>query len=557
MPLSHSVLRRYTPPTCTLQIMAKSSPLSRWLGQSVLKDLQFELRFDDPRKPEDERVTIRGNAEDLEVLYDAVNSYVQDFLTLSAPQLPITLRTSTAATGAMPREDLSHRATGVNPSTSVGAQSSEEVPDESDALSSVHPPESDPKVIPFKPRTPLAEIYLQPRGLFAHDLFLGRLATAESGPTVDLSVLQLFDLATALDEYAAEGVALPNLNPLGWKQAPPAWASAAAVAVLAVGVTTAGIRFLNQPNSKQEAAAPTTAQQPSPTPQPSLLSQVPLAPTTPLPTPLPTPVIPPPLASSPILPPPSPVAVLPSPTLKASQGSDRPTLNINPSSTTNTPALPKLPSAGVVPSGGIAILPRPSSNPVITSSRSSSSSGASPVSPASSKKSPAERTAPSPLITPPPLPSLPSLDSLPSSPEVAQQVTPPSTTARDASASADLKPSGSTESANAGNTTLFDNIPQVAEVRSYFQKRWQPPSGLTQTLEYSLTLNSDGTIQRIIPLGKAAGDFIDRTDIPLPGEPFVSAIDGGRTPSIRLVLTPDGKVSTFLEQTDRPQTQKK
>jgi hypothetical protein len=95
---------------------------------------------------------------------------------------------------------------------------------------------------------------------------------------------------------------------------------------------------------------------------------------------------------------------------------------------------------------------------------------------------------------------------------------------------------------------LFDNIPQVAEAREYLQQRWQPPSSLTQTLEYSLLLNADGTIQRIIPLGNAAGEYIDRTDIPLPGEPFVSPIEGGGTPIIRVVFSPDGKVKTFVEK---------
>lgn len=61
-------------------------------------------------------------------------------------------------------------------------------------------------------------------------------------------------------------------------------------------------------------------------------------------------------------------------------------------------------------------------------------------------------------------------------------------------------------------------------------------------------LNGDGTIQRILPLGNAAGTYIDRTDIPLPGEPFVSPVEGGANPTIRLVLTPDGKVDTFLEK---------
>ena len=99
----------------------------------------------------------------------------------------------------------------------------------------------------------------------------------------------------------------------------------------------------------------------------------------------------------------------------------------------------------------------------------------------------------------------------------------------------------------AASGTAFDTIPQVAEVRRYFQQRWSPPQGLTQTLEYSLTIAPNGTIRQITPLGQTAGDFVDRTGIPLVGEPFVSPISNGRTARIRLVLSPDGKVQTFLE----------
>jgi hypothetical protein len=96
-------------------------------------------------------------------------------------------------------------------------------------------------------------------------------------------------------------------------------------------------------------------------------------------------------------------------------------------------------------------------------------------------------------------------------------------------------------------STAFDTIPQVAEARTFFQERWQPPESLDQTLEYRLQLGADGTIQRIIPLGRAAGDYIDRTGMPLPGEPFVSPVETGGNPQIRIVLDPDGEVQTFLE----------
>jgi hypothetical protein len=95
--------------------------------------------------------------------------------------------------------------------------------------------------------------------------------------------------------------------------------------------------------------------------------------------------------------------------------------------------------------------------------------------------------------------------------------------------------------------TAFDTIPQVAEVRSYFQQRWQPPKGLKQTLQYTLILNADGSIRGSLPRSQAAETYIDRTPIPLANEPFVSSVEDGGNPKIRVVLDPNGDVETFLE----------
>jgi len=586
MPLSNSVLRRYTPPTCTLEIRAKSSPLSRWVGQSVLKDLHFELRFDDPRKPEEKRVTIRGDRTDLEVLYDAVNSYVQNLLDPSPREFSVALHTPAPAKDSIPHENQSGDAiasptSGIAPSESVAAQTPEKEPNqdlrnrppsppnlggtgftppkvgghrgpleglggtgeqndgicvsptnESDDSSSVRTPGLGPKMQAFKPRTPPKEIYLKAKGLVAHDLFLGQLANEESGSVIDLSVLQLFDLATALDEYAAEVVALPtNLKPLSWKKTPAAWTGAAAGVLLAVGVTTAGVRFLNQPKTQQEAAAPTAGQQPSPTASPPLISQVPPA----SPSPLPTPVVPTPLASAPKLAPPPPVTVPIPPTRSLPSLNQPQILSVSPSPERIIipPGRPSRPAPARVPNG-VSLLPG-SSVPSISSSRSSP------------ETAPAKPSTPSAPTTPPPLPTLPTLQAASPSPEVAPEVT-PSPSTRSLPRSADLNRSEPASVGNAADNTLFDNIPQVAEARNYLQQRWKPPSGLTQTLEYSLLLNEDGSIQRIIPLGQAAQENIDKTDIPLPGQPFVSAVEGGKNPIIRVVFTPDGKVKTLLER---------
>lgn len=528
MALSNSVLRRYTPPTCTLEIAAKSSPLSRWMGKTVLKDLHFDLRFDDPRKPDDDRLTIRGDAGALEALSEAVSSYVQNILDTSASQLPLFPQAS--ATNATPDDDrrgdlpaFPALDSGID---AIASPSSEE---RSEKLDLIPPLSLNPKVLPLKPRTQLAGIYLQPKGLLAHELFLGSLATAESGPVVNLSVLQLFDLATALDEYAADGVALPNRNSAGLKKALPPWTPVAAGAILAVGVTAGIVKFINTPVAQQQATAPTAKRSPTGTPPAMPTTGVPPAPTTPLsPTPLATPTVPPPLAASPTLTPPPPVAVLPpisSPGAPADN--QRPTITISPPAQ-NSPVRLK-PPIPPTSSGRIASAPSPQTSD-LGNSRSAS------------EQAPTERTQPD-TTTPPALPDLPELSPNPSSGDLTAQATP----SPGNQTSGDVNQAGTASAANADNNTAFKDIPQLGEIRKYFEGKWQPPESLNQTLEYSLLLNGDGSIQRILPLGNAAGQYIDRTNMPLPGEPFVSPLEGGGNPSIRLVLEPDGKVQTFLE----------
>ena len=95
------------------------------------------------------------------------------------------------------------------------------------------------------------------------------------------------------------------------------------------------------------------------------------------------------------------------------------------------------------------------------------------------------------------------------------------------------------------NINTDENAP-IVEVRNYFNKGWQPPAGLKQTLEYSVLLNADGTIQRITPLSNAAGDYIESTNLPVPGSPFVSAREGEGQTNIQVAFNPNGKVTVSL-----------
>ncbi|MGD1912961.1 MAG: hypothetical protein ACFB2X_19575, partial [Rivularia sp. (in: cyanobacteria)] len=101
--------------------------------------------------------------------------------------------------------------------------------------------------------------------------------------------------------------------------------------------------------------------------------------------------------------------------------------------------------------------------------------------------------------------------------------------------------------AAANSETLFDTN-QVVEVRDYLRKRWQPPSGLTQPLQYSLTVGVDGALEQILPLGKAARDYVDRAGIPKIGEPFVSPSRNGQNVKVRAILKPNGKVQAIPEK---------
>ena len=102
-----------------------------------------------------------------------------------------------------------------------------------------------------------------------------------------------------------------------------------------------------------------------------------------------------------------------------------------------------------------------------------------------------------------------------------------------------------------GQSSLFDTIGQVAEVRDYVASRWQPANPPASTLEYRLTLNPDGSLAQVEPLGASAQQYLNQLPLPAPQSPFVSAVGSGRRPTVRLVLRPDGTVQTFLDGAGR------
>jgi hypothetical protein len=465
-----AVLRRYTPPTCTLEIAATGSALSRWTDRTVLKNVRFNLSFDDPKLSPEEQITVSGDRTQLEALHQVVGTYVQQLLQTAPEQI------HWEPALQLERYDAA-----------------------GDILASVLAPEQR-GAEHLMEGTPLPTengLALQPKGLLSHELQLGDLATPGSGSVVRLTALQLFDLANALEEYHAEALSLPTLKQ-PWLRLPQGSLKIAASAVLALGVTGAISKFvmdISRPTVQQTATAPTERE------VNSELSRE-LFPT----------LSPPPLEASPPvtlqpLPPPPPSGAAPS----------------------NDPGLP--PVGVTQPPAPQPQAPAPAANPEVPAAEAPSVTVIpDPDGPAILTAPPASGESPSASTEPPRLAGVE-----------------PDASALRSGQVFDSAESAPTERNVTTSSTAFDTIPQVAEIRNYFQERWQPPAELTQTLEYRLLLNADGSLQRIVPLGQASANFIDRTNLPLMGEPFVSATSDGSTPQIRLVLKPDGKVQSFLE----------
>ncbi|MBD2777561.1 DUF4335 domain-containing protein [Iningainema tapete] len=553
MPVSNYVIRRYTPPTCTLEILAQSSALSRWMGKSVLKQLRFELRFDAPQTQPEQRVAIRGDRDQLEALCTVVTNYVQELLQKPPDNF-----------GAMFAETQQQTIT------------IDEATRDADTTTVSNP------LKPYNNQKLGSDISLQPSDSLKHKLFLGNLANHVSGPVIQLTLLQLFDLATALDEYSADVLALPNLET---STAPKlsTWTSVAAVLVLGVALAPVTWQYANRTRQQVAKKSTTRSEQialkPSPSPNlqstpipaltpPDTLPSIPQLPlsTTNLPTPTPTPTAnisspPPTLATlpkssvSPIIRS-SPQSAISLPTLqKTPQSTQIPSLDSKSPSLKNTTPLPssqttltvpelstKIPTgipttpstALKIPSPQINLQPNLRQN--TTGFIAKNSSGSVPET--TSIKSPNSLSTTSSVTST--LPTTPSLNTLPEpNKDSSSSVTGTELIAK-------LRETRKTPT-EVATGTLFDTA-QVAEARDFLKKRWQPPNQLKQAIEYSLVVGVDGSIERIFPIGKSARDYIDRTGMPLIGERFVSPNRNGQAVKIRAVFSPDGAVQTFPEK---------
>lgn len=239
MESTNSTTRTYTAPTCTLLVTTKAPPLPNLTQLRKTPAIDFTLHLDHPEQGESERVTLKGNPQQLDKLQQSVSQYVAELVakfplpvtdthnSTPAPQPPAIDRADIAASNRVDlnpgtqstRSGLMQNLPGLRTGAAqpTPAKTADDVPSTSPLSTkniskllgrsysdSIGTSQSDEKHADVSTTTPTIAPYLTAgdRSL-DHKLHLGNLATSSSGEVLTLSAIQLFDLSTTLDEYAA------------------------------------------------------------------------------------------------------------------------------------------------------------------------------------------------------------------------------------------------------------------------------------------------------------------------------------------------------------------
>ncbi|MEB3163821.1 MAG: hypothetical protein VKK80_11375 [Prochlorothrix sp.] len=333
---------------------------------------------------------------------------------------------------------------------------------------------------------------------------------------LEVTTLELFDLLDVLDQWHSSMVFLPDLRAPNRSSAQP-WLKSAALVLITVGVTVGGMQIFQ--GRDRVALSPSTETAPSAAsdlpslgnlalggdPGTNLEAQLNLGQAPPSPDTLGLPQVPGAPGATGAMPGSVP--------LGASQPlSQSGAVTLPPPPLPGWLTLPPPPSTSAGPLAPLPIAPQV------------------PLSPTESGRSGTGRsTAPSAASG-----DMAIADAAPPAPPNAESL-------------ARLAPEAASASAESAQAAIDPAITssQVAAVRSYFQSVWQAPAALTQPLQYGLVIGPNGALQTISPQDTSAGNFLDRTGMPLLGEPFVPAAADGYNRSMNLTLYPDGGVEVY------------
>jgi Domain of unknown function (DUF4335) len=256
--------RTYTAPTCALIVSTKTEPR---LNRQSAVPMDFILHLEDPDRSETDRIALHGQAQQLDRLQQVVNKYISELVAqfplpgakrIVAIDEPVPGVEARTAPIPEPAADTPSSAS-LNPHLDPRAARSgilKNLPGLQKDNTSAPPPASSSddrsiidKLLGRRPKPDPYATIIRPIGSgdgramptaghqsatnhpyltgvsdesvggevrqrsLDHQLHLGNLATPASGETIVLSAIQLFDLATVLDEYAAEKLAISPPTP--------------------------------------------------------------------------------------------------------------------------------------------------------------------------------------------------------------------------------------------------------------------------------------------------------------------------------------------------------
>ena len=473
---SRTLIKHYTPPTCTLEIHSNSSFFLGNNNSKIPERFRFNLHFDDPRLPDEKRITLKGDRSRLESLCQIVNDYINKLM--------------------QDNESKTYEQSDINNNKEVNT-----------------------------------DIYFVNQGLLNQELYYFSRDKNNIETTVKLTTLQLFDLANALEQYTLDINNPEEDNFDAHKKSTLISLSAMVLISIIFGGVWWYDRQIIARNEQENTNLESDTEIPSvldelDAPQALNPENIPSVPELQVPSDL---------QNRKTLPPPSPILAQP-PNQENNQLPPPP----KPKETNNQNAenivIPPPPQRPLPPPPSNSES-MPTSNNVIAITPKSSTSNAD-----------SNQSDNNPRFS-----SLPVLQS-------RSGITPPSNIEAGLNNNVSVLPQNINRipsSFNSPNSSLSQ--PQVAknnssgqtktatEVKQYFQKKWQPPENLSQSIEYRLVVNNDGSLQRVTPMGQAATTFLDRTGMPLMGEVIASSLPENPSSTIRLILSPNGNVETFIE----------
>lgn len=490
MVINTSSFRRYTPPTCTLEIYHPHF-WGNWGAKNFPPQFSFQLHFDDPRLPKSEKSIILGDRNLLEKLREKINEYISKYLE---------------------SENL-----------------------EGESLTCALPLDNQEEFISISRDS-----------AYRHRLFYQCFFPKEEILEVILTNTQLFDFVNALSAYHRDAT-----KPIFNHGESTASNLGLSITITALAFALGGAIWWRYERQMADTIPVDRTTEVIPSNVEDVIPPTPLDANT-LPS-IVAPEVPENLKNrEPLLPPPSTITQPPQPEdtniVTNSIENSNNNLAPQPSPQANLIIVPQPPAPA------ISNLPPPmveTSTPNIISLQPSPSAVTPSFQPTKPLTPPSPPQYPTRLSTLPTLqPSNSDVATTATIPKPSNNLAPAINSLNSVSPNVIENSPQFEQQISRLDSSLNDKKSSgivSSDVKQYFQGKWQPPENLRQSIEYRLKFNQNGSLAKVTPVGQVAIVFLDRTGIPLLGEKITSSFSDQEQVTVRLILSPNGNVQTFHE----------